>query len=46
MTASPALRRGIGLVLVATLGIDLMNACAKMSSLAYGPVDMFFYRGG
>jgi drug/metabolite transporter (DMT)-like permease len=30
---------------VATLGIVLMNTCAKMSSLAYGPVEMVFYRG-
>ncbi|MDJ0723395.1 MAG: DMT family transporter [Desulfobacterales bacterium] len=45
MTAARHLRRGIGLILVATLGIVLMNACAKMSSLACGPVSMVFYRG-
>ena len=33
------------MILLATLGIVFMNACAKMSSLACGPVEMVFYRG-
>ncbi len=45
MAARPDISRGIALILVATLGIVLMNTCAKMSSLAYGPVQMVFYRG-
>ena len=40
-----SLLRGISLTLLATLGIVLMNTCAKMSNLAYGPVEMVFYRG-
>jgi len=42
---SESLLRGISLTLLATLGIVLMNTCAKMSSLSYGPVEMVFYRG-
>lgn len=45
MTAPSNFSRGMVLILVATLGIVLMNACAKMSSLTYGPVEMVFYRG-
>lgn len=45
MPAPTHIYRGIILILVATLGIVLMNTCAKMSSLAYGPVEMVFYRG-
>ncbi len=45
MTAQTNIYRGIALILVATLGIVLMNPCAKMRSLAYGPVEMVFYRG-
>ena len=37
--------KGIILILVATLVIVLMNTCAKMSSLAHGPLEMLFYRG-
>jgi drug/metabolite transporter (DMT)-like permease len=37
--------RGILLILLATLCIVLMNACAKMSSSHHGPVEMVFYRG-
>lgn len=37
--------KGIILILIATLGIVLMNTCAKMSSLAHDPVEMVFYRG-
>ena len=37
--------RGIALILLATLGIVLMNACAKMGSQIHGPVEMVFYRG-
>ena len=40
-----SLLRGISLTLLATLGIVLMNTCAKMSSLTYGPIEMVFYRG-
>lgn len=36
--------RGIFLILLATLCIVLMNACAKVRSVAHGPVKMFFYR--
>ena len=42
---SESLLRGISLTLLATLGIVLMNTCAKMSSLSYGPAEMVFYRG-
>lgn len=37
--------KGIFLILLATLCIVLMNACAKMSSSVHGPVEMVFYRG-
>ncbi len=40
-----AIYRGIGLTLLATLCIVLMNACAKMSSTGYNTVEMIFYRG-
>jgi drug/metabolite transporter (DMT)-like permease len=36
---------GVFLILLATLCIVLMNACAKVSSVAHGPVEMVFYRG-
>jgi drug/metabolite transporter (DMT)-like permease len=36
---------GVFLILLATLCIVLMNACAKTSSVAHGPVEMVFYRG-
>lgn len=45
MSSSIALRKGIGLILIATLGIVLMNTCAKMGSLAHGPLEMVFYSG-
>ncbi len=45
MTTPSNVSRGIVLILVATLGIVFMNTCAKMSSSAYGPVQMVFYRG-
>jgi drug/metabolite transporter (DMT)-like permease len=35
--------KGIFLILLATLCIVLMNACAKMSSAVYSPVEMIFY---
>lgn len=37
--------KGIALILAATLGIVLMNTCARMSSISHGPVEMIFYRG-
>ena len=37
--------KGILLILLATLCIVLMNACAKMGSAVYSPVEMIFYRG-
>lgn len=37
--------KGIILILIATLGIVLMNTCVKMSSFAHDPVEMVFYRG-
>jgi drug/metabolite transporter (DMT)-like permease len=37
--------KGILLILLATLCIVLMNACAKMSSTVHSPVEMIFYRG-
>jgi len=37
--------KGIGLILIASLGIVLMNTCAKMGSLSHGPIEMVFYRG-
>ncbi len=36
---------GIGLTLLATFCIVLMNTCAKMVSTGYGAVEMIFYRG-
>ena len=37
--------KGVLLTLLATLCIVLMNACAKMGSSVYSPVEMIFYRG-
>ena len=37
--------KGVVLILVATLGIVLMNTCAKISSPAHDPIEMVFYRG-
>lgn len=45
MPAASSDYKGIGLILVATVGIVLMNTCAKMGSLYHGPVEMVFYRG-
>ena len=45
MSALASVYKGIGLILVATLGIVLMNTCAKMGSLDHGPIEMVFYRG-
>ncbi len=39
------IHRGIALILIATLGIVLMNTCAKMSSDDHGPIELVFYRG-
>ena len=39
------IKKGIILILVATVGIVMMNTCAKMSSPAHGPIEMVFYRG-
>jgi drug/metabolite transporter (DMT)-like permease len=44
-TAAGAVHKGILLILLATLCIVLMNACARASSVAHGPVEMVFYRG-
>ncbi|MBI9084918.1 MAG: DMT family transporter [Desulfobacterales bacterium] len=35
--------QSILLILVATLGIVLMNTCAKVGSVAHGPIEMVFY---
>ena len=40
----PNTAKGIVLTLIATLGIVLMNTCAKMSSVSMNPVEMIFYR--
>ena len=40
----PAMTRGVRLILLATLGIVLMNTCAKMGSVAHSPVEMVFFR--
>ena len=40
-----AVHKGVFLILLATLCIVLMNTCAKVSSVAHGPVEMVFYRG-
>ncbi len=45
MPATKSTYKGIGLILLATLGIVLMNTCAKMGSLDHGPIEMVFYRG-
>jgi len=37
--------KAIILTLLATLGIVLMNTCAKKTSVAHNPVEMMFYRG-
>jgi len=38
-------RRGVSLILLATLCIVLMNTCAKASAVSQGPIEMVFYRG-
>jgi drug/metabolite transporter (DMT)-like permease len=43
--AGTGVHTGVFLILLATLCIVLMNACAKTSSAAHGPVEMVFYRG-
>ena len=43
--AAEGLHKGVLLILLATLFIVLMNTCAKVSSVAHGPVEMVFYRG-
>jgi drug/metabolite transporter (DMT)-like permease len=43
--AAEAVHKGVFLILLATLCIVLMNTCAKVSSVAHGPVEMVFYRG-
>ena len=45
MPSSSPVTKGIGLILIATLGIVLMNTCAKMGGLSHGPIEMVFYRG-
>ena len=45
MPILPDTYKGIALILLATLGIVLMNACAKMSSVSLTPLEMLFYRG-
>lgn len=40
-----AASRAIGLIIIATLGIVLMNTCAKLVSTDHNPVEMVFYRG-
>lgn len=42
---APDIRKGVGLVLIATLGIVLMNTCAKLASPIHDPIEMVFYRG-
>lgn len=37
--------KGVVLILAATFCIVLMNTSAKMSSQAFGPIEMVFYRG-
>lgn len=44
-TIAEAVHKGIFLILLATLCIVLMNTCAKVSSVAHGPIEMVFYRG-
>ncbi|WP_372683518.1 DMT family transporter [Desulfosarcina sp.] len=44
-TTVEAVHKGVFLILLATLCIVLMNTCAKVSSVAHGPVEMVFYRG-
>ncbi len=41
----PDVRKGVLLILLATLCIVLMNVCAKASSVVHSPVEMVFYRG-
>ncbi len=45
MSSPSNIYKGIILILIATLGIVLMNTCVKMSSLAHNPIEMMFYRG-
>jgi hypothetical protein len=44
-SSSSSVTRGIGLILIATLGIVLMSTCAKMGGISHGPIEMVFYRG-
>ena len=41
-----AVHKGVFLILLATLWFVLMNTCAKVSSVAHGPVVMAGGRGG
>jgi len=41
-----AVHQGVFLILLATLCIVLMNTCAKVSSVAHGPVEIGRDRGG
>lgn len=45
MTPPADVSKGIWLILLATLGIVLMNTCAKMGSAVHSPVEMVCYRG-
>jgi drug/metabolite transporter (DMT)-like permease len=38
-------QKAIGLILLATLGIVLMNTCAKLVSDSHNPIELVFYRG-
>jgi drug/metabolite transporter (DMT)-like permease len=45
MAAHGTALKAIGLILVATLGIVLMNTCAKLVSEGHDPIELVFYRG-
>ena len=45
MTTPPNVRRGIGLILVAALGIVAKNTGTKVSGLADGQMQLVFHRG-
>ena len=46
MTTPPNVRRGIGLILVAALGIVAKNTGTKVSGLADGQMQLVFHRPG
>jgi len=45
MMPATDIAKGVWLILLATLGIVLMNTCAKVASAVHSPIEMVCYRG-